>query len=149
MKARLFERVKEIDYPLKLVREILLASPLDEYLDAGKKAGEFTKKLQGEGIVRADVKDKDVRNALQHFIASYSITREFGSPRLTWELGDLNEIISSPLAAWRRGESREELLRDTEIDYYHNQLGIEEAVKSAGKDVPLYELVRRLAKAGH
>jgi hypothetical protein len=31
---------------------------------------------------------------------------------------------------------------------YINELGIEEAVKSAGKEVPLYELVRRLAKEG-
>lgn len=39
-------------------------------------------------------------------------------------------------------------MRDTEIDYYHNQLGIEEAVKVEGEEVPLYELVRRLAKEG-
>jgi hypothetical protein len=50
--------------------------------------------------------------------------------------------------AWWEGSSKEELARDTSIDYYHNQLDIEEAVKAGDKEVPLYELVRRLAKEG-
>jgi hypothetical protein len=63
-------------------------------------------------------------------------------------MGVLNELIISPIAARRKGESEGEHTQDTAIDLYHNQLGIEEAVKYAGKEVPLYELVRRLAKEG-
>jgi hypothetical protein len=146
-KALLFERVKGIDDPRKLARDILLASPLDQYLKAGKKADKFTKRMLNEGIIKSGETD-GVYNALEHFIAAYTITREFGSPELTWQLGVLNELIISPIAGWLGGRTKEAIARDTEIDFYHNQLGIEEAAKSAGKEVPLYKLVRRLAQEG-
>ena len=120
---------------------------MDEYLDAGKKADEYTDRMIKEGIVRKAEK-KGVRNALEHFIAAYTITRELGSPRLTWTLGVLQELLISPITGRLAGSTKEEIARDTEIDYYHNQLGIEEAVKHSGEDVSLYELVRRLAKEG-
>lgn len=68
--------------------------------------------------------------------------------RLAWDLGVLNELIVSPVTEWWRGLSKEEFEKDTAIDYYHNQIGIEEATKSSGKEAPLYEIVRRTAKEG-
>lgn len=146
-KGRFFQRLKEIDGPLKLAREILLASPLDEYLDAGKKADEFTDKMIREGIITEGNKDR-VYNALHHFLAAYTVTREYVSPRLTWTLGVLNEMFISPITGRLAGSTKEEIARDSEIDYYHNQLGIEEAVKHSGRDVQLYELVKRLVLEG-
>ena len=89
-----------------------------------------------------------VQNVLQHFIAAYTITREFGSPELTWKLGVLQELLISPITGWWHWSTKEKIAKDTEIDYYHNRLGIEEAVKAGDKEAPLYGLVRRLAKEG-
>lgn len=146
LEGRFFERAKEIDDPRQHLKDILSSSPPSEYLNALRKAKDLAARLKEEGIIGPDVGDDNIQNALQHFISSYSITRDLGSPRLSWDLGAFNELIISPITGWLAGSTKEELTRDTEIDYYHNQLGIEEAVKHSGKDLALYEIVRRLAK---
>lgn len=101
-----FEPLREIGDPDQLAAEFLNSAE-EQYLLSSTIAKEFAKQLKKESIVGEDVKDDDVENAVRHFLGAYTVTREFGSPRLTWTLGVLNEITLSRLDAWRRGLSKE------------------------------------------
>jgi hypothetical protein len=146
LEAPFIERSKTIDDPHKYGMDFWNAM-WEKYLQVWDIAKDFTDWMIEERIITEGDKD-GMTNALLHFLASYSVTRETGNPTIAWNLGVINELLLSSPGAWRRGDPREKHRKDTEIDYYHNQLGIEEAMKSADKKVPLYELTKRLLREG-
>jgi hypothetical protein len=121
------------------------------YDTAVEMAGEFAKRFKRERVVGPEIEDDDLRNALQHFLASFTLTRDFESPSLVEKLGALNErFLSSPGALYKE-TPRDVHREDTIIDYHHNDLGIKWAKRYKGKEVSwdeLYDLSRRLAKGG-